>query len=295
MLPISLAHALGSTRPVVGRVEFPPSARVHGFASPSTRRRLVKKSPEERSPMTKMFIAAGTAALLAISSANAEVITQWTFEGDTTVASAGSGTASLIGGTTATFAAGFGGGRGWNTTTYKAQGVGSGDAGVQFLVGTASGAGFENIQVSFDHRASGTASRWAQVDYTLDAGTTWVTGFWNNAAGLSPHDNFYSFTVDFSSVTGANNNANFGFRIVSIFSPVAFNQNSSISFGANAAYMRANADATFEGTPGVGTGNYAAGGTWRFDNVTVSGSAIPAPGALALLGAAALAGVRRRR
>jgi len=240
-------------------------------------------------------LAASLAASLIVSSASATVVTQWTFEGDTINASTGTGAASLIGGTTSTFAVGFGGGRGWNTTTYKAQGAGSGEAGVQFLVDTASGAGFENIQISFDHRASGTASRWAQVDYTLDGGASWVTGFWNNGGGLSPHDNFYSFTVDFSSVAGANNNAGFGFRIVSIFSPEAFNQNSTLSFGANAAYMRANAQATYGGLPGAGTGDYASGGTWRFDNVTVSGSAIPAPGALALLGAAGLVGARRRR
>jgi MYXO-CTERM domain-containing protein len=163
-------------------------------------------------------------------------------------------------------------------------------------VSTASaGGGFGGISVSFNHRASGTNSRWAQVDYTLDGGTTWVTGFWNNNGGLSPHDTFYTFTVDFSSVSGANNNAGFGFRIVSIFSPQAFNQNSTLSYGANAAYMRANADAKFAPTAGVGTSDYGTGGTWRFDNVTVNGTAIPAPGAIALLGAAGLVGARRRR
>ena len=237
------------------------------------------------------------AATMAIAgAANAAVVTQWTFEGDTTNASTGSGTASLIGGTSGTFATGSGGGRAWNTSTYKAQGTGSGEAGVQFLVSTASaGGGFGGISVSFDQRSSGTGSRWAQVDYTLDGGSTWVTGFWNNNGGLSPHDTFYNFTVDFSSVSGANNNAGFGFRIVSIFSPQAFNQNSTLSYLANAAYMRANADAKFAPTPGVGTGDYGTTGTWRFDNVTVNGTAIPAPGAIALLGAAGLVGARRRR
>jgi hypothetical protein len=236
------------------------------------------------------------ATMVVASAANAAVVTQWTFEGDTTNASTGSGTASLIGGTSATFAGGSGGGRAWNTSTYKAQGTGSGEAGVRFLVSTASaGGGFGGISVSFDQRASGTNSRWAQVDYTLDGGSTWVTGFWNNNGGLSPHDTFYNFTVDFSSVSGANNNAGFGFRIVSIFSPQAFNQNSTLSYGANAAYMRANADAKFAPTAGVGTGDYGTNGTWRFDNVTVNGTAIPAPGAIALLGAAGLVGARRRR
>lgn len=210
--------------------------------------------------------------------AMADIIAQWTFEGDTTDPAIGNGTALLIGGTTATFAAGNGSGRGWNTTTYPAQGTASGTAGVQFMVSTL---GFENITLSFDHRASGTASRWAQLDYTLDGGVTWVTGFWNNNGALTPHDTFYSFNVDFSTVPGVNDNPNFGFRIVSIFSPRPFWQNATLSYGANEAYMRANQDASY--TSGSGTGNYGTSGTWRFDNVTISGTIIPEPSGAALL------------
>ncbi len=240
---------------------------------------------------------AAVAAAAVGGNAMAGVITQWTFEGDTTNASTGSGAASLIGGTTATFAGGNAGGRAWNTATYQAQGAGSGQAGVQFLASTASvGGGFDGISVSFDQRASGTGSRWAQVDYTLDGGTSWVTGFWNNGGGLSPHDSFYSFTVDFSSVSGANNNAGFGFRIVSIFSPQAFDQNSSLNaYSANTAYMRANAAAVYSPNTSAATGDYATSGTWRFDNVTISGNLIPAPGSIALVGLAGLVTTRRRK
>jgi len=195
-------------------------------------------------------------------------ITQWTFEGDVLTPSTGSGTASNVGSTSSGFATGFGGGRGWNTTTYPLQSTNNGTAGVQFAVSTV---GFQNIQLTFDHRASGTASRWARVDYSLDGGSNWSTNFWNNNGGLSPHDNFYPFTVDFSSVSGANNNASFVVRIVSIFSPNAFNQNSSLSYSINTAYMRANNDAKYTPTSGVGSGNYGTTGTWRFDNVTLSG------------------------
>ncbi len=240
----------------------------------------------------KHFIGSCAALAVACSVHAQGVVAQWNFDTDSLTASLGTGSASNIGGTSTSFATGNGGGRGWGTSAYQAQGAGSGTAGVQFLVDTT---GFQGLQLSFDHRASGTASRWAQVDYTLDGGTNWVTGFWNNGGGISPHDAFYSFTVDFSSVTGANDNAGFGFRIVSIFSPTAFNQNATLSFGANAAYMRANAQATFAPTPGTGTSDYAASGTWRFDNVTVSGAVIPAPGAIALLGLAGLVGSRRRR
>jgi MYXO-CTERM domain-containing protein len=43
------------------------------------------------------------------------------------------------------------------------------------------------------------------------------------------------------------------------------------------------------------TGAFQAGGTARIDNIMVNGSAVPAPGALALVGLAGIAGVRRRR
>ena len=47
--------------------------------------------------------------------------------------------------------------------------------------------------------------------------------------------------------------------------------------------------------PVNGSGAYQAGGTARIDNIMVNGSAVPAPGALALAGLAGIAGVRRRR
>ena len=229
-----------------------------------------------------------------------DVITQWTFEGDTTVASTGTGSASLVGGTSAGFATGNGNpaGRAWNTSTYAAQSAGSGTRGVQFLTSTV---GYQDIKLSFDHRASGTASRWAQLDYTLDGGSSWVTGFWNNAGALSPHDTFNTFSnIDFSSVTAANDNALFGVRIVSIFSPQAFDQSSTLApFAANTAYMRANAGAVYSPLSSTATGDYGTSGTWRFDNVTFDASptAVPEPSSMALvgLGIAGAAWYRRKR
>ncbi|MDP2236571.1 MAG: choice-of-anchor D domain-containing protein, partial [Bacteroidales bacterium] len=201
-----------------------------------------------------------------------DVIAMWTFEGDVTTPEIGQGTAALIGGTSATFATGNGGGRAWNTSTYPLQSTNSGTAGVKFMVSTV---GYENITVTFDQRASGTASRWVEAHYTID-GTTWnVLG--NNNGGLSPHDTFYPFTLEFSSVSGASNNPNFGISLVSIFSPLAFSQNATLSYGANEAYQRANSDSGPPGS-GVGTGNYGATGTWRFDNVTFSGDEVVSPG-----------------
>lgn len=72
-----------------------------------------------------------------LSTANASsIIAQWTFEGDVITPAQGAGTASLVGGTSATFATGNPTGRGWNTATYPAQGVGNKSAGVRFAVST---------------------------------------------------------------------------------------------------------------------------------------------------------------
>jgi MYXO-CTERM domain-containing protein len=43
------------------------------------------------------------------------------------------------------------------------------------------------------------------------------------------------------------------------------------------------------------SGTYTSGGTARVDNLMINGTAVPAPGALALLGVAGLVGSRRRR
>lgn len=233
-------------------------------------------------------LAFGTAL---IASAQAAVITQWNFDSSSTTPSTGTGTANLVGGTTATFAGGNGGGQGWNTTTYAAQSTGSGTRGVEFFASTA---GYGNITISFDHRASGTASRWARIEYTVDGGANW-TAFDDNGGGLSPHDSFYSFSFDLSALAAVEDEADFGFRILAIFAPVAFDQNASLAdFAADTAYQRANADSGFAPGSGTGSGDYGAGGTWRFDNVTISGTVVPEPTA-ALLGSLGLFGLLRRR
>jgi len=242
--------------------------------------------------MKKLLSVALVFLAMGFTQVSASVVVQWNFDDDAITPSTGTGTAANVGETSSAFATGNGGGRGWNTSAYRAQSTASGTAGVQFL---ADMAGFQGIQFSFDHRSSGTGSRWAQIDYTLDGGTNWTTGFWNNSGGLSPHDTFYSFNVDFSSVVGANNNANFGVRIVSIFSPLAFSENTSNNFGANSAYMRANAQAVYGSGPGSGTGTYGVAGTWRFDNVTFAATAIPEPSSMLALGSMAVLGLLRNR
>jgi MYXO-CTERM domain-containing protein len=240
----------------------------------------------------KYFIGS-CAALAVVASAQAQgVIAQWTFDDNTTSTSMGSGTASLIGGTTASFATGASGSpdRGWNTTTYAAQGTGSGTRGAQFDVSTVGiDPGADSISFTFDLRTSNTASRWYRVDYTVDGGSSWTLGTATRLGedGVSAGDTWHLGNTFIIGDAAALNNALFGVRVVSVFSPVAFTQyNGPVSYGANEAYESAR-------NPISGTTSAYGGGTWRFDNVTVA--AVPAPGAIALLGLAGIIGTRRRR
>jgi MYXO-CTERM domain-containing protein len=243
----------------------------------------------------KLFIAlVAGAAIGAGSSAQADLLSQWDFNSNPSDASTGTGVTTPAinitapagvltnqGGITNSFGSGDASGgstdpnvgddSGYQTTAYPAQGTDSGTGGVGFSTSTT---GWENIVVSWDQRFSNTSSRFYQFQYTLDvsAGTpTWVSfgAALENAAGGDMWINNNS--INLSGETGVANNANFGFRIVSVFGPAD-------------AYVASNPTSTYAGT-----------GTWRFDMVTVRGTEIPGPGALALLGLGGLIGLRRRR
>ncbi len=190
--------------------------------------------------------------------ANAATITQWTFDSvppDTSTAtgteapSTGTGTFSLVGGTTATYATGNGGGTdnsGRNTTTYPTAAAAAGTSrtrGVEFAVSTV---GFSTIEFSFDIRHSNTSANTIVVQYSTD-GTTFVdfTTFVANAG-----DAWFSRTVNFSSIAGLNNNTNAKFRVLSSFPE------------GGTTYVASNPASTY------------GGGTMRYDNVVVSGTAI---------------------
>ena len=248
-----------------------------------------------------------------VNKSDADVITGWNFNSvppdavlttGTTATSVGSGTASLIGGTTATFATGAGtiGGAdnsAWNVTSWAAQGTGSGTRGVQF---TGSTAGFTNIMLDMDLRMSSTVSRFFQLQATSDGSTysnvsggvaTGPTVLNNNvtatmsSSGLiqiqsSPATQQFAegFRYTFESNSLFENNANFGFRLLAVFDPVN---------GSN--YISSNA-----GT----TAAYSVNGTFRLDNIAISGtSAVPEPTSIALLSVAGFAGLaasyRRRK
>jgi PEP-CTERM motif len=207
-------------------------------------------------------------ALLAASNVHADEITQWNFnsvpaDASTTtgslVASTGNGSLSTLGSVTQTFASGSSNGgssdpvtiddTGLSTLTYAAQGTNNRLSGVQFNVSTL---GFENILVSYDLRHSNTSSRYEQFQYSLDGTNFTDFALFDGNAGDTW---FNQRTVDLSSVVGADNNASFAFRVVSAFAP-----NTS-------SYAASNSSSS-----------YATSGTWRFDMVTISGTAIaPVP------------------
>lgn len=132
-------------------------------------------------------------------------------------------------------------------------------SGVQFLSSTV---GFQNIQFTWDQRWSNTATNTVRVQYTTD-GTTWNNftmtdqnsrycngsinngRFQNNGTG----DQYRRISVNFSSIPAANNNANFGVRL-----------------------LAANFQATTEFRQTANSTLIATGGTWRFDNVTFEGA-----------------------
>lgn len=131
-------------------------------------------------------------------------------------------------------------------------------SGVQYNVSTV---GFQNIFFTWDQRSSNTATNTMRVKYTLD-GTTWVDfvmtelnttycngvldggRFQNSALG----DNYRRVSVNFSAITGANNNPNFAVRVL-------------------AAHYQTTGEFRQTGNPTT----IAIGGTWRFDNVSIEG------------------------
>jgi len=155
---------------------------------------------------------------------------------------------------------------GWQTRGYPTTVAGAGQVGAEFAVNTTN---YSNIIVSWDQRHSNSSSRYSALYYSTDGLTfTQVPGLpYEGNLG----DVWFSRTFDFSAIPAVANNPNFKFRISTALDPATGN-----------SYTPSNTGSTFAGT-----------GTYRFDMVTVSGTAlvsIPPQGVAVAAPAAVCAG-----
>jgi hypothetical protein len=128
-------------------------------------------------------------------------------------------------------------------------------------------ANYINVSLSWDQTRSSTGPSNFRVDVSTDGTTfnTLLASYSVIQAGASGTSSWSStggvqsaFTTTISNIAGADNRGTLVFRFVNL-------------------------------------STVASGGTNRIDNITVTGTLIPAPGAMALLGVAGLLGARRRR
>ena len=210
--------------------------------------------------------------------AQADIVALWDYSATPTTTkqtqSANGASFAAIGGVITSFSAGVTT-QALGTATYAAQGAGDMTRGVQYMVDTS---GYTDLVLTFAQRDSNTASAWTTLQYTLD-GSTWTTATSFQMPAASSTLFVQGITFDFSSITGADDNVNFGIQLLATFAP------------GTSAYLA------------TGTGStYGTAGTIRYDNVLFSGTVIadpvPEPSTYAML----LAGVgvisllaRRRR
>jgi hypothetical protein len=217
--------------------------------------------------MKKAFLlnVIAVALLALLGSGRAATIAQWNFNSPTpdtstssgtTAPCTGSGTASLVGTTTASFVSGDPisdpaptDNSGWSTAGYPAA-TSPNRGGVRFDVDTT---GYENISISWFQRNSATASRYGRLQYTVD-GSNFTDA---DVISITTSNVFTSETVNLASNPTVANAPAFGFRIVDEWESTATGSGS-------AAYVATRSGST-----------YSTSGTWRFDMVTISGDIIP--------------------
>lgn len=152
--------------------------------------------------------------------------------------------------------------------------------GAQF---NASTSGYQNITLTWDQRFSNTSANTVRLQYTTN-GSTWTNFIMTganttlcagsiNANGCFENNNgdvYRRIAVDFTSIAAANNNPNFGVRMLASYyqSTTEFRQSNAPASVANPA------------------------GTWRFDNITFDGTPLsgPNPSIVSNSGAASFCG-----
>jgi hypothetical protein len=191
------------------------------------------------------------------------VITRWNFNNSDLSASTGSGTVEAVGGVAAGFVNGVGGSsdRAMINKAVSVKGATGQFTGLQFAVSTV---GKKEVKVFWDIAASGSASKYTRFQYTLDVTATppvWLdyTPALQDSPGVTPAGGLYVLdtadstllqrSADLSSISGIENNAKFGFRVITANAP------------GTTAIARA------DGTSAA----YSTVGTVKYDMVTVTG------------------------
>jgi hypothetical protein len=191
------------------------------------------------------------------------VITRWNFNNSYLSPSTGSGTVEAVGGVAAGFVNGVAGSsdRATINKAVSVKGAAGQFTGLQFAVSTV---GKKEVKVFWDIAASGSASKYTRFQYTLDVTAT--TPVWTDynpglqdSPGVTTAGGLYVLDVydttllqrsaDLSLVSGVENNAKFGFRVITAFAP------------GTTAIARA------DGTSAA----YSTAGTVKYDMVTVTG------------------------
>jgi MYXO-CTERM domain-containing protein len=246
------------------------------------------------SVMTRLSLAAIVASTACVASASADLVVGWTIPnafpmgagnvptgtfytvgaGDQGAASAGTSLSSThqlassgANATSYTSPAGNGSQYAFSSNVWKA-----GD----YYQASFSGTGYTGLSFAWDFTRSTTGPATWTVIMSVDGGTNWSTLLAT-----------YTPIVNSATPTGA------GTWNTSTYNAA---YTSSIALGAsadNASSIIVRVQALVDSVNSTGT--YQAGGTARIDNVFVNGTAVPAPGAVALLGVAGLAARRRRR
>jgi MYXO-CTERM domain-containing protein len=246
------------------------------------------------SVMTRLSLAAIVASTACVASASADLVVGWTIPnafpsgagnvptgtfysvgaGDQGAASAGTSLSSThqlassgANATSYTSPAGNGSQYAFSSNVWKA-----GD----YYQASFSGTGYTGLSFAWDFTRSSSGPATWTVIMSVDGGTNWSTLMAT-----------YTPIVNSATPTGA------GTWNTSTYNAA---YTSSIALGAsadNASSIIVRVQALVDSVNSSGT--YQAGGTARIDNVFVNGTAVPAPGAVALLGVAGLAARRRRR
>jgi hypothetical protein len=278
----------------------------------------------------KVFLAVSSAALAAMlgaANAQATTITQWAFTAtagapdNSPAPTTGSGTAVSLGMTNDyTYTNGEGPGsttdddittpgstsevgwriRGNSNTKNAGAGMANGwnnaapnyTQGAEFEVNTA---GYNNLNVSFDWFATTQGAGNLQVLYTLDANNaspTWVPLGGDIIA--NPNNWYGASTPMLNASIPVAGGANFAVEMVSV-KPVPGDSDYSASGpGGDGNYAAASADG-FGGAKATPTDLNDNSGNWSFNNITITGTAVPEPASISLLGLPAMSLLARRR